>query len=149
MEILMTLRWTLKAESDDLSDEVLHQLALSWPSIALLSSPVPRLPRLHRAGGVTLAGIALMARHCEQLQCARIALADIDQAAIDMALAAPALPNSELTDMRAKLEAAGGIPERCKHDHFNMTHPGTNWRSMIEHAEKIGLGTSAYELIED
>ena len=72
----------------------------------------------------------------------------IDQAAIDMSLAAPALPNSELTDMRAKLEAAGGIPERCAHDHFNMTHPDTNWRSMIEHAEKIGLGTSAYELVE-
>ena len=72
----------------------------------------------------------------------------IDQAAIDMALSAPTLPNSELTDMRAKLEAAGGVPERCEHDHFNLTHPDTNWRSMIEHAEKIGLGTSHYELIE-
>ena len=72
----------------------------------------------------------------------------IDQAAIDMALAAPTLPNSELTDMKAKLEAEGGIPERCQHDHFNLTHPDTNWRSMIEHAEKIGLGTSSYELIE-
>ncbi|WP_308623550.1 DUF362 domain-containing protein [uncultured Enorma sp.] len=72
----------------------------------------------------------------------------IDQAAIDMALAQPALPNTELTDMRAKLEAAGGIPEHCQHDHFNMTHPDTNWRSCIEHAEKIGLGTSDYELIE-
>lgn len=60
----------------------------------------------------------------------------IDQAAIDMALAAPALPNTELTDMRAKLEAGGGVPERCERDHFNMTHPDTNWRSMIEHAEK-------------
>ncbi len=72
----------------------------------------------------------------------------IDQAAIDMALAAPVLPNSELTDMKAKLEAEGGIPERCQHDHFNLTHPDTNWRSMIEHGEKIGLGTSRYELIE-
>lgn len=72
----------------------------------------------------------------------------IDQAAIDMALAAPALPDTELTDMRAKLEAQGGVPERCEHDHFNMTHPDTNWRSMIEHAEQIGLGTSRYELIE-
>ena len=72
----------------------------------------------------------------------------IDQACIDMALAAPTLPNSELTDMRARLEAEGGIPERCQHDHFNLTHPDTNWRSMIEHAEKIGLGTSHYELIE-
>ena len=57
--------------------------------------------------------------------------------------------------MKAKLEAEGGVPppppppppERCEHDHFNMTHPDTNWRSMIEHAEKIGLGTSHYELI--
>ncbi|OUN47882.1 4Fe-4S ferredoxin [Collinsella sp. An7] len=72
----------------------------------------------------------------------------IDQACIDMALAAPALPGTELTDMRDKLEAEGGVPERCEHDHFNMTHPDTNWRSMIEHAEKIGLGTSHYELIE-
>lgn len=72
----------------------------------------------------------------------------IDQAAIDMALAAPTLPNSELTDMKAKLEAEGGIPERCQHDHFNLTHPDTNWRSMIEHGEKIGLGTRHYELIE-
>ena len=72
----------------------------------------------------------------------------IDRACIDMALAAPTLPNSELTDMRAKLEAEGGVPERCQHDHFNLTHPDTNWRSMIEHAEKIGLGTSHYDLIE-
>ena len=72
----------------------------------------------------------------------------IDQACIDMALAAPEMPNTELTDMRAKLEAQGGVPERCQHDHFNLTHPDTNWRSMIEHAEKIGLGTSHYELIE-
>ena len=72
----------------------------------------------------------------------------IDQACIDMALQMPAMPNTELTEMRDKLEAAGGVPERCQHDHFNMTHPDTNWRSMIEHGEKIGLGTSKYELIE-
>ena len=72
----------------------------------------------------------------------------IDQACIDMALEAPAMPNTVLTESRAKLEASGGVPEHCAHDHFNMTHPDTNWRSMIEHAEKIGLGTSRYELIE-
>ena len=72
----------------------------------------------------------------------------IDQACIDMALQMPAMPDTELTEMRDKLEAAGGVPERCQHDHFNMTHPDTNWRSMIEHGEKIGLGTSKYELIE-
>ena len=41
-----------------------------------------------------------------------------------------------------------GVPERCEHDHFNMTHPDTNWRSVIEHAEKIGLGNREYELIK-
>ena len=72
----------------------------------------------------------------------------IDQACIDAVLKMPAMPNTELTEMRDKLEAAGGVPEHCAHDHFNMTHPDTNWRSMIEHGEKIGLGTSSYELIE-
>lgn len=33
------------------------------------------------------------------------------------------------------------------HDHFDMIHPDTNWRSCLEHAEKIGLGSRAYELI--
>lgn len=72
----------------------------------------------------------------------------IDQACIDAALKMPAMPNTELTDMRDKLEASGGIPEHCEHDHFNMTHPDTNWRAMIEHGVKIGLGTDRYELIE-
>jgi hypothetical protein len=34
------------------------------------------------------------------------------------------------------------------HDHFHITHPDTNWRTCLEHAEKIGLGTREYELIE-
>jgi len=33
-------------------------------------------------------------------------------------------------------------------DHFHMVHPDTNWKSCIEHAVKIGLGTNQYELIE-
>lgn len=33
------------------------------------------------------------------------------------------------------------------HDHFDMIHPDTNWRSCLEHAQKIGLGSRAYELI--
>ncbi|MEG2356886.1 MAG: 4Fe-4S ferredoxin, partial [Clostridia bacterium] len=33
-------------------------------------------------------------------------------------------------------------------DIFNDTHPVTHWRSGMEHAQKIGLGTMAYELIE-
>ena len=33
-------------------------------------------------------------------------------------------------------------------DRFNNTHPETNWQSCIEHAEKLGLGSSEYEIIE-
>ncbi len=72
----------------------------------------------------------------------------IDQACIDAALAMPAMPNTVLTEMRDRLIADGGIPEHCEHDHFNMTHPDTNWRAMIEHGVKIGLGTDQYELVE-
>lgn len=34
------------------------------------------------------------------------------------------------------------------HDHFTDVSPETNWKSCLEHAEKIGLGTREYELIE-
>lgn len=33
-------------------------------------------------------------------------------------------------------------------DHFHAAHPDTNWRSCVEHAQKIGLGSMDYELIE-
>ncbi len=49
--------------------------------------------------------------------------------------------------------------QRCEHtylteqdnhtdDIFHDTHPVTNWRAGIEHAQKIGLGNMDYELIE-
>ena len=33
-------------------------------------------------------------------------------------------------------------------DNFHINHPDTHWESQIEHGEKIGLGSSEYELIE-
>ncbi len=33
-------------------------------------------------------------------------------------------------------------------DHWILLHPDTNWRSGVEHGEKIGLGTRDYELIK-
>lgn len=36
--------------------------------------------------------------------------------------------------------------EHEEHDHFHITHPDTEWKSCIEHAVKIGLGTDEYEL---
>ena len=33
------------------------------------------------------------------------------------------------------------------HDHFRNTTPESEWQTCLEHAEKIGVGTRAYELI--
>ncbi len=38
--------------------------------------------------------------------------------------------------------------EHSEHDHFHMVHPDTNWKSCVEHAQKIGIGNQEYELIE-
>ena len=35
-----------------------------------------------------------------------------------------------------------------QHDHFQRIHPDTDWRSCLEHGEKIGIGTREYELIK-
>lgn len=45
---------------------------------------------------------------------------------------------------------AGSILERHgshHHDHFTDVHPETNWKSSIEHAVSIGLGSNEYKLI--
>lgn len=67
-------------------------------------------------------------------------LASFDPVALDMASAdmcnkAPRLPNSHM--------------DKCPHssDIFNDAHANTHWMDAIVHAEKIGLGTSQYELI--
>lgn len=39
------------------------------------------------------------------------------------------------------------IVKHDHHDHFTNAHPETNWKSCIEHAVKIGLGSKEYELI--
>lgn len=46
---------------------------------------------------------------------------------------------------------AGSVLAKLPHDHgdhFTDTHPDTNWRVCLEHAEKIGIGKRAYELIK-
>ena len=71
----------------------------------------------------------------------------LDMACIDAVMAQPALPDTELTEAMAKAEAAGGIEEGHEHDYFQITHPDTDWRACIDHAEKIGLGTRNYEIV--
>lgn len=60
----------------------------------------------------------------------------LDAACAEAVLAAPPIPASFL----------GEKPEEEK-DHFDRMHPTTNWRSQIEHGEKIGLGSGQYNLI--
>ena len=66
----------------------------------------------------------------------------LDQACADACLRQPVMPGSRL-DQHLHTEGC-----EDHHDHFCNNFPETNWRSCLEHAEKIGLGTRNYELIE-
>lgn len=73
----------------------------------------------------------------------------IDQACADAAMAQAPLPNTVLTESAEKMEREHEhLHGDQAHDPFCITHPDTDWRACIAHAEKIGLGTSKYELIE-
>ena len=65
----------------------------------------------------------------------------LDQACVDACLAATPMPNSQLSD---NIHAHGFHDH---HDHFLNSNPHTEWRSLLEQAEKIGLGTRSYELV--
>ena len=73
----------------------------------------------------------------------------IDQACADAAMAQAPLPNTVLTESAEKMEHEHEhLHGDQARDPFCITHPDTDWRTCIAHAEKIGLGTSKYELIE-
>ena len=73
-------------------------------------------------------------------------LASFDPVALDCASAdlvnkAPVIPSENVLSHNI---------EHHNHDHgdhWHMIHPDTNWRSCVEHAQKIGLGSMDYELI--
>ena len=65
----------------------------------------------------------------------------LDQACADACLKAEPLPGSVLYDNMHK----EGFCDR--HDHFENTTPEAEWKSCLEHAEEIGLGSREYELI--
>ena len=65
----------------------------------------------------------------------------LDQACADACLAADPMPGSQLSDHLAD-------PHFHDHpDHFKNSTPESEWKSCLEHAEKIGLGSRDYELI--
>jgi uncharacterized protein len=65
----------------------------------------------------------------------------LDQACAEMVNAAPALTGNRICDSHKHGDMRG-------EDKFSLTHPDTFWQSGLEHAEKIGLGTRQYDLIE-
>ena len=65
----------------------------------------------------------------------------LDQACVDACMKAKPLPGSQLSDNLAEASFVD------HHDHFVNSSPESEWRTCLEHAEKIGLGTRNYELI--
>ena len=65
----------------------------------------------------------------------------LDQACVDACLSATPMPNSQLNDNLTKQDFVD------HHDHFKNSTPESEWRSCLDHAEKIGLGTRQYQLI--
>ncbi len=65
----------------------------------------------------------------------------LDQACADACLAADPMPGSQLADHLADPHF------HDHHDHFKNSTPESEWKSCLEHAEKIGLGSREYELI--
>ena len=61
----------------------------------------------------------------------------LDAACADAVLHAPVMAGSLLDEV-----------EHTHGDHFTDVSPNTDWRRQITHGEKIGIGSSHYELIE-
>lgn len=65
----------------------------------------------------------------------------LDQACADACLAREPMPGSQLWDNMRRADFFDW------NDHFRNSTPASEWRSCLEHGEKIGLGSREYELI--
>ena len=65
----------------------------------------------------------------------------LDQACVDACLKSNPLPGSQLFINMAKQDFVDHL------DHFTNSTPESEWRTCLEHAEKIGVGTREYKLI--
>jgi uncharacterized Fe-S center protein len=63
----------------------------------------------------------------------------LDKACVDLVQAAPATVGSEIN--------RDGNHSLAGEDKFRHMHPNTDWRTGLEHAEKLGVGTMDYDLI--
>lgn len=65
----------------------------------------------------------------------------LDQACVDACLKQDPLPNSQLSEQMASEHFED------HHDHFENTTPNAEYKTCLSHAQKIGLGNRAYDLI--
>ncbi|MFL0195656.1 DUF362 domain-containing protein [Clostridium sp. WILCCON 0269] len=65
----------------------------------------------------------------------------LDQACVDACMKAAPLANSQLSDNISEPHFVD------HHDHFTNSTPESEWRTCLDHAEKIGIGNREYELI--
>jgi hypothetical protein len=65
----------------------------------------------------------------------------LDQACVDACMEAKPLPGSQLAENLASKDFVD------HHDHFTNSRPESEWKTCLDHAEKIGLGTREYELV--
>jgi uncharacterized Fe-S center protein len=65
----------------------------------------------------------------------------LDMACVDLVKAAPAAAGSAINK--------DGKNDLSGKDKFTQLHPNADWRVGLEHAQKIGLGSMAYELITE
>lgn len=65
----------------------------------------------------------------------------LDQACVDACLKADPLPNSQL------MEQMQSPDFHDHHDHFENTTPDSEYKTCLDHGQKIGLGNREYELI--
>ncbi len=63
----------------------------------------------------------------------------LDQACADACNRQPVMPGSQLSDNLESCES--------RHDHFTDSAPRTDWTLTLAHAEALGIGTRAYELV--
>jgi len=71
----------------------------------------------------------------------------LDQACADLVTAAPVMAGSR-ADTHAHDHGGVHVHEDLVGvDKFDRVHPDTDWRTGLDHAEKIGLGTRKYELV--
>ena len=67
--------------------------------------------------------------------------ASFDPVALDIACA-------DAVNRQPAIEGSLLAKNGCKHhDHFTDVSPETNWRVLIDHAVKLGLGSKEYELV--